>query len=292
MTTSRRPPSTSSTSRPPPPPSAASARATSSPTPSAWRRGSGRAAAQTSPTTWTPASPRPSRRPPSSSPTAGPSSAPRCPASYELRRKAAEDPLGFLEGGDRPGGADLPDDVSVAASSRLSTSASLFTRYTGKDGRGTTVAGTATSSNTRAAARNRKREEKKRARGRKGTVYEEEYLVNSVRRLVERVASTQPEIERLVFALARRGMTERARAVEKLMCELVDGCRAAVTELWPPPAQGEKPKQEEPQGPAEDGAAANGVVLGPDGRAIIVRDQEEEQDPPTLRDFARLSLLG
>ncbi|RWA08797.1 hypothetical protein EKO27_g6308, partial [Xylaria grammica] len=59
------------------------------------------------------------------------------PRIAELRRKAAEDPLGFYEG-ERAGGADVPDDVSVAASSRVTAGgASLFTRYTGKNSVGT-----------------------------------------------------------------------------------------------------------------------------------------------------------
>ncbi|KAK1761886.1 hypothetical protein QBC33DRAFT_603698 [Phialemonium atrogriseum] len=46
------------------------------------------------------------------------------------------------------------------------------------------------------------RGEKKRARGRKGTVYNEEYIVNNVRRLVECVGVAGDEVARLVFGLA------------------------------------------------------------------------------------------
>ncbi|PHH73563.1 hypothetical protein CDD80_3727 [Ophiocordyceps camponoti-rufipedis] len=120
------------------------------------------------------------------------------PRILELRRRAAEDPLSFYEG-ERVGGASVPDDVSVAATSRLSTttSASLFTRYTGSMGTGV----------SRASSKNRRREEKKRARGRKGTVYEEEYLVNSVTRLVERVAASTADVEALLAALVNRHLT-------------------------------------------------------------------------------------
>ncbi|CCC07246.1 unnamed protein product [Sordaria macrospora k-hell] len=170
------------------------------------------------------------------------------PRILELRVKAAEDPLAFYEGenpfGTRTGaaGGDIPDDISIAASSRVSTSASLFTRYTGK---GSQVTGTVASNVSRATSKNRKREEKKRARGRKGTVYEEEYLVNSVRRLVERVeGSARQEVERLVCALVRRGMSERARAVEGLMGEVVEGCERAVGEVWPQQQNGEQQQQE------------------------------------------------
>lgn len=197
------------------------------------------------------------------------------PRVLDLRRRAAEDPLSFYEG-ERPGGADAPDDVSIAASSRLGTSASLFTRYTGKGG----SVGTLGTGVSRATSKNRKREEKKRARGRKGTIYEEEYLVNSVRRLVERVEGASGEVERLVFALVRRGMQERARAVEALAAEVVEGSRVAIGKVFPVEAEefveGEEPR---PRG----------------GDAVVqemVDNQGKKQEPPTIADFKKLTLLG
>lgn len=221
------------------------------------------------------------------------------PRIAELRRRAREDPLAFYEGenpfGTRTAGGDLPDDVSVAASSRLSTSASLFTRYTGKAGAGGSV-GTLGSNVSRATSKNRRREERKRARGRKGTVYEEEYLVNSVRRLVERVGSSKPDIERLVFGLARRGMAERARAIEDLMMQVVEGCKAAVAEVWPQEEEDGAAHQEQGQG--QDGGAGDPAAAGyrPGGADGVLYDSLEamktRQVPPVVVDFERLSLLG
>ncbi|KAI1487944.1 IKI3 family protein [Biscogniauxia mediterranea] len=218
------------------------------------------------------------------------------PRILELRRKAAEDPLGFYEG-ERAGGADLPDDVSVAASSRISTSASLFTRYTGKAG----SVGTAGTGTSRATSKNRRREEKKRARGRKGTVYEEEYLVNSVRRLVDRVEAARPDTERLIFALARRGMTERARGLEALAAEVVEGCRAAIKEVFVPAATAsasastEKDKKDSGAAVAEedDGEGAQWRPVGAD--AVLMENLEaawRNQEPPVITGLERLSLLG
>ncbi|ROW06399.1 hypothetical protein VMCG_04353 [Cytospora schulzeri] len=189
------------------------------------------------------------------------------PRIAELRRKAIEDPLAFYEG-ERPSAlADLPDDVSIA-SSRATTSASLFTRYTGKQG----SVGTLGSNVSRATSKNRKREEKKRARGRKGTVYEAEYLVNSVKRLVERVEAAKGEVERLVFGLMRRSMAERARAVEVLMDEVVEACRAAVT---------------------EEGLGEEYRASGPDGvLAASLEAVNAPQVAPVITAFTKLSLLG
>jgi elongator complex protein 1 len=120
---------------------------------------------------------------------------------------------------------DVPDNVSLAPTD-MSTSASLFTRYTNRTG------GTMNTHTTRNTSKNRRREERKRARGKKGSVYEEEYLVNSLRRLIERVNSVRDDIARLVEALVRRRMWERAVAVEKAMLDMVDLCKACLGEVF------------------------------------------------------------
>lgn len=216
------------------------------------------------------------------------------PRLAELRRKAIEDPLAFYEG-ERPGAlADLPDDVSIAASSRVSTSASLFTRYTGKQG----SVGTLGSNVSRATSKNRRREEKKRARGRKGTVYEAEYLVNSVRRLVERVEGSKGEAERLVFGLMRRGMAERARAVEALMDEVVGACRTAVVEVFGEPEEQQQQQQQQAQQQGqEDGAGAMGAEeYRPSGADAVLYASLDavngRQIAPVITAFSKLTLLG
>ncbi|KAI1147234.1 IKI3 family-domain-containing protein [Nemania diffusa] len=205
------------------------------------------------------------------------------PRIAELRRKAAEDPLAFYEG-ERAGGADVPDDVSVAASSRVTAGgASLFTRYTGKNSAGTLGTGV-----SRATSKNRRREEKKRARGRKGTVYEEEYLANSVRRLVARVEAARPDLDRLVAALVRRDMVDRARAVEALAADVVEACLKAVKEVFPG-AGDEKGVREQGDGDTEEGWRPVGAD------AVLAETLEaawRKQEPPVIAAFERLSLLG
>lgn len=204
------------------------------------------------------------------------------PRIAELRRRAAEDPLAFYEGERGGAAADLPDDVSVA-SSRVSTSASLFTRYTGKAG----SVGTLGTGVSRATSKNRRREEKKRARGRKGTVYEEEYLVNSVRRLVDRVTGARAEVERLVFALVRRGMAERARAVEALMADVVAFCRLTVEEVFPGSSGG--------KATAEEGEAGEAAWRATGGDAVLQEFAESRgkpSEPPVVAEMKKLALLG
>lgn len=203
------------------------------------------------------------------------------PRIRELRAKALADPLAFYEG-ERGGDVELPDDVSVAASSRVSTNRSLFTRYTGKGSQGQSI-GTAGTGVSRATSKNRRREERKRARGKKGSVYEEEYLVASVGRLVERVESVRGEVGRLVTGLVRRGMWERARAVEGALAEVVGMCKACVPEVF---GTGEK---------LADVVADENGYRPVGGDAVLQESLDaagKRKEPPNIATFEKLSLLG
>jgi elongator complex protein 1 len=204
------------------------------------------------------------------------------PRIRELRLKALQDPLAFYEG-ERAGEADLPDDVSVAASSRISTSKSLFTRYTGKGG----SVGTAGTGVSRATSKNRKREERKRARGKKGSVYEEEYLVNSVERLINRANSVREEVERLVDGLVRRGMWERARSVESALADVVKMCMDCIPEVFGTDGR----RENTPEG-LTDGDASQRPVGGDAVLHESVEARGQSRTLPVVKPFERLSLLG
>ncbi|KAF7114330.1 hypothetical protein CNMCM5793_008282 [Aspergillus hiratsukae] len=152
------------------------------------------------------------------------------PRIRELRERRAADPLAYFGGDPTTGdlGVDIPDNVSLAPTDASTLAGrTMFTRYTGK------------TTSSRHTSKTRRREERKRARGKKGTVYEEEYLVNSVRRLIERVNSTVAEVETLVDALLRRGMRERAVAIEKAMQEVLKMCAESKEEVFGAPEQDE-----------------------------------------------------
>lgn len=118
-----------------------------------------------------------------------------------------------------------PDNVSLAPTN-ASTSASLFTRYT-SGGAQTAMTGT-----TRRTFKNRRREERKRARGKKGSVYEEEYLVSSIGRMVEKLDSVRDETKKLLEGLVRRRMRERAIALQTLMEEVLASLEGCVREVF------------------------------------------------------------
>lgn len=199
------------------------------------------------------------------------------PRILELRAKKAEDPLAFFQG-EAAGGADIPDNISLAPTDASTMGTSLFTRYTNRTG---TVATNA----TRQTSKKRQREERKRARGKKGSVYEEEYLVNSVGRLVERVNAVGDEVERLVVGLMRRGMRERAVAVEGAMVEVVGLCKESVDKVFL------KRQTEVGKG----GEKVDDVGERPNGGDGVLWDSMEGQqirEAPPVKAFTRLSLLG
>lgn len=143
------------------------------------------------------------------------------PRLREVRKRRREDPIAFfdgtLSGGGHAGLDDSPtgavrDDVSLAAGSEATTTVSLFTRYTGisrATGVTPSLAGSNITGITGAGARKRssirlaRRIERQRAKGKKGTVWEEEYLINSVARLCARLDDTRDEIRSVVVAAFR-----------------------------------------------------------------------------------------
>jgi len=194
------------------------------------------------------------------------------PRLRELRLKKEQDPLAFY-GGESANGredGDVPDDISLAPTD-ASTAGTFMTRYTKR------TDGTLASNVSRKTSKNRRREERKRARGKKGSVYEEEYLVNSIGRLIERVNSVGEEVARLVESLMRRAMREQALNMERAMSELVERCEEIVPEVW-------QVEQEKKDDDLEAPTGADGILWEP-------TVQPNGLQPPLVKAFEKLSLL-
>ncbi|CDR38690.1 CYFA0S02e04588g1_1 [Cyberlindnera fabianii] len=177
----------------------------------------------------------------------------------ELREKKAEDPYAFFSQGDQDN--DMADNVSVAPS-ETSTKESFFTRYTGKTG------GTAKTGATRKTHKNKRREERKKARGKKGTIYEEEYLVQSVGRMIDRLEQTKPEALNLIEGLLRRGKREQAYQIQKNFVDLVSELKENIVEIY---SISEKDRER----------------INEDGEVYYV----PEIPVPTVPDFPKLAVL-
>ncbi|KAG9546977.1 IkappaB kinase complex, IKAP component, partial [Aureobasidium melanogenum] len=205
------------------------------------------------------------------------------PRLRELRQKKEEDPLAFF-GGVPADGPDIPDNISLAPTEATTSAGTFMTRYTNRS------TGTLASNATRKTSKNRRREERKRARGKKGSVYEEEYIVNSIGRLIERSNSVSEEVTRLVEGLMRRAMRERAVAVENAMAEVVELCKTCIPEVFQvKPTQPPNVESGEVNGEDEAGRPTAG------GQAVFFDAMEANQtkrEPPVVKAFSRFSLLG
>ncbi|KAK7542268.1 IKI3 family protein [Phyllosticta citribraziliensis] len=222
------------------------------------------------------------------------------PRLRELRVKKREDPLAFFTGDPSASanadGADIPDNVSVAPSTTSTSGMTFLTRYTGNS------QSTLATNTTRRSSKNRRREERKRARGKKGSVYEEEYLVNSIARLIERVNTVADDVARLVQGLAQRRMRGRAEAVQRGIREVVElarGCVAEVFEVETAAAAsglGAGGVAEEGEVPGAEGGVLEGLGARPGGADGVVWDaivaERRRKEVPVVKAWEDLGLVG
>lgn len=204
------------------------------------------------------------------------------PRLRELRQKKVDDPMAFLDGAEGDDG-DVPDNISLAPSD-ASTTGTFMTRYTNNS------TGTLATNATRKTSKNRRREERKRARGKKGTVYEEEYLINSITRLVERLNTVNDDVSRLVEGLMRRSMRERAAAVEATMRDVEEACKSCMAEVYAIPSA-TRDQNSEPAGNASGVESARPVG----GQGVLweaLTSSGQSKDAPLLKAFERLTLLS
>lgn len=141
------------------------------------------------------------------------------PRLREVREKRADNPDSYFDGMTEE---DTPDNVSLAGS-LATTSASGLTRYT---------SATALTSQSKRSGRSRRRLERQRAKGKKGTIWEEEYLVNSFRRLVERLQSTRVDTRSLIIGLVRCDLRENASEIQKSITALLEVIQTNLDEVF------------------------------------------------------------
>ncbi|KAK8175837.1 hypothetical protein IWX90DRAFT_123249 [Phyllosticta citrichinensis] len=178
----------------------------------------------------------------------------------------------------------------------------FLTRYTGNS------QSTLATNTTRRSSKNRRREERKRARGKKGSVYEEEYLVNSIARLIERVNTVADDVARLVQGLAQRRMRGRAEAVQRGIREVVElarGCVAEVFEVENAAAAAAAAANglgagggaaEEGEVPGAEGGVLEGLGARPGGADGVVWDaivaERRRKEVPVVKAWEDLGLVG
>ncbi|CAG8467741.1 8600_t:CDS:10 [Gigaspora rosea] len=119
---------------------------------------------------------------------------------------------------------------NVDTFSDTSSMTSGFTRYTMSN---TQLSMHSTRSGK--SAKSRRRQERKKARGKKGSIYEEGYLLDSLKRLIERFNTTQAEILNLLNCLVTFGYIKRAQQIQVLFSDLEERIKNSLDEIFDTP---------------------------------------------------------
>ncbi|KAF9450112.1 IkappaB kinase complex, IKAP component [Macrolepiota fuliginosa MF-IS2] len=146
----------------------------------------------------------------------------------ELRIRKVEEPDAFY-------GTEDPALANVDVMTDASMAPTTFTRYT--------VAPTTASRTSKRSSRSKRKLERKAGSGRKGTVDEEEYLLKSVGKLVERFKTTQNEVQNLLPHLLQftSEHQEEGAKLQKDIERFDQELGEAVTEIWMKSQEGEEP---------------------------------------------------
>jgi len=128
---------------------------------------------------------------------------------------------------------NMPDDPTLENVDMFSDTTSMysqFTRYTGTTAR----MSQASSARSSRSSKSKRREERKKARGKKGTIYEEEYLVGSLKRLYERASALQSEIGGMIKALMVYGHMEDAKSIQQQFSNVMEQLGDKMDEIFVP----------------------------------------------------------
>ncbi|KAJ1675513.1 putative elongator complex protein 1 [Spiromyces aspiralis] len=111
------------------------------------------------------------------------------------------------------------DNVDVK--SDTTSMASVFTTFTGT----TTAANSHLTGGTRRTVRttkNSRREKRKKIRGKKGTIYEESYLIDSIRRMIKKISGQTKDVKEAALVLIEFQLNREARRLQQEFGRLVD----------------------------------------------------------------------
>ncbi|KAG4301971.1 hypothetical protein PCK1_001947 [Pneumocystis canis] len=136
-----------------------------------------------------------------------------------LRKKKEQDPQTYFEPENYE---DIPDNASLSSTDTF-TSASIFTQYS-----------TYTTSDTFYKKNDKvsRRKERKKARKQKGSIWEEEYLLNSISRLISRLEDAREDAEKTIQGLLLERLNEKAILLQKQMIRLVEDAKKCSEEVF------------------------------------------------------------
>ncbi|KAJ2511635.1 putative elongator complex protein 1 [Coemansia sp. RSA 2049] len=103
----------------------------------------------------------------------------------------------------------------------MSDTASMASRFSTFTATASNATSQMTGSTARRISKNKRKEERKRVRGKKGSIYEESYLVDSISKLVDRVRAAQVHVREMSLALLHFGLASQAHKLQLLFGSLV-----------------------------------------------------------------------
>lgn len=137
-------------------------------------------------------------------------------------RSSMKDNLNFYE---EKVNCIVSDHISVAETD-LNSNASIFTKYTNLS------EFSARTGDSRKTLKNSKRNERKQARGKKDSMYEEEYLMNSLGRLIQRLNDSHSEISILLEYLIIRKKIQQAHQIQSSFSRLLLSIEENILDIY------------------------------------------------------------
>ena len=135
----------------------------------------------------------------------------------EIRSKSKE----HQEKDENTASIDVPDDISLAITNE---SASIFTRYTN----------VSQTSKVSSRAKQKRKEERKRALGKRGSIYEKEYLLNSLNRLITKSTHILEDLQSLLRISNFMHLDENALQCRESYLSLCDELQKSILEDFIP----------------------------------------------------------
>ncbi|KAJ3332544.1 hypothetical protein HDU76_013855, partial [Blyttiomyces sp. JEL0837] len=132
---------------------------------------------------------------------------------------------------------DMMSDTSSMASSGNRSNMTGRTGITGLTGLTGLSSKTGKTWSSGKTAKNRRKTDRKRAAGREGTMYEEEFLVNSIYKAVIKSNDMRAEVKSLVTALHTHGYSARAKEVQEAFGAMIPVLRNGIVGVFEPYAK-------------------------------------------------------
>ncbi|KAJ2461161.1 putative elongator complex protein 1 [Coemansia sp. RSA 2424] len=137
----------------------------------------------------------------------------------ERLREVRATPLEVIATGGQPQGGEMDgalDNIDV-----MSDTTSMASKFSTFSATITNASSRMTGSTARRLSKNRRKEERRKVRGKKGSIYEEAYLVDSLSKLVDRVRVHQTAVRDMNWALIKCSWLPAAAELQKRFAELV-----------------------------------------------------------------------